>query len=382
MAKKKTVKLHTEAELRKKYTSADKATIRIPDGGNIWLPSSNLSLNWQLGGGIPYGKVLEVMGYESTGKSLMALDFARSVQKLGGVVLWGDIEFAWSNHWAKKNGINPADVELLESNILEEFADWSRDMINFYRSKLTANEPILLVGDSIALMETKENIGADAIDHKAQMGNRAKEIGRMYRERMKQWHDLGVCVIMINQVREKVGASIYESNQTSPGGKATRFAASQRVTLIRSKQIKGFVNSKDTWTDSKTKGNKVGQNIICKIEKNKVAAPRHGVTTQVYFSPEIWGYTGYSKYHGLDDILVEDGIINQKGSRFYNQDDDMICNGKEKLIAELHTNKKLRSSCISESSINTISKTRARLEQEEYNLFPVDLKGASENDEE
>ena len=180
MAKKKKVhKVLSEAELRKKYTSAGMASVRIPGDDHIWLPSSNLSLNWQLGGGIPYGKMLEIMGYESTGKSLMALDFARSTQKLGGIVLWGDIEYSWSNEWAKVNGIDPTKVELLESNVLEEFADWSRDMIRYYRSKLTANEPILLVCDSIANLDTLENIDADAISHKAQMGNRAKEIGRI-----------------------------------------------------------------------------------------------------------------------------------------------------------------------------------------------------------
>ena len=256
------------------------------------------------------------------------------------------------------------------------------DMINYHRSKLTDNEPILLVCDSIANLETMDNIGAEALSHKAQMGNRAKEIGRIYRERTKQWHELGVSVIMINQVREKLNTTIYESNETSPGGKATRFIAAQRLVLIRSKQLKGFVNKDGKWIDSKTKGTKVGQNIICRNEKNKVAIPRHPVYTQVYFTPDIWGYTGFSKYQGLEDILVEDGIVIQKGSRFYTDDDELICNGKDALIKELHKNKSLRSQLLNESGINTISKTRAKLQDTDGNQFPVLLKGGSDDEEE
>src|SRR5690606_7362946 len=126
-----------------------------------------------------------------------------------------------------------------DSNDIEGFSDWCRDTILMYRSKLVKNEPILLVLDSIAALECLENLNKDQLDGKAEMGNRAKAIYRFFRYRANFFKQMGVCVILINQVRKKLGASMFENAETTPGGDSTKFYASYRIGLNSGKQIKG-----------------------------------------------------------------------------------------------------------------------------------------------
>lgn len=367
MAKeKKKLTILTKDKLRKKYPGHDVASIIIPSREDtLWLPCDILALNNFLGGGIAYGKICSAIGYESTGKSLLAMSFARATQSLGGVVLWGDFENAWATYWAEQNGIDNDTVEVFDGNAMETFSDWARDYIIYYRSKLTHNEPILLVMDSLAMAERKQNLDADQDDAKAEMGGRAKVIGDFYRKRSNFFYKYGVCVIAINQVREKLNTSMFESNETSPGGKATQFAASQALTLVRGKQIKARVRGKDK---------KVGQNVYIQYRKNKVAPPQDNIATQVYFRKENeFGYVGFNKYMGLPDILVEQGVLKKKGSRYYRKD-KMIANGEEQLVKILHDNFDLRSILIRKSDINTIGKTRTKLESIKENCFSVKIK--------
>jgi len=304
MAKKPKAKLLDKKALKQKYhANAGLASeILLPKDSALWLPSRNIALNYQLGGGIPYGKILEQFGYESTGKSLLAMDFGYVAQKLGGVILWGDIEGAFDIHWAEQNGINTDKVELYSDNSVEGFSDWSTDMIIHYRAKLTHNEPILLVADSIAGFECEENINTDQLSAKAEMGNRAKAIYRMYRNRnSRTWQKYGVSVIMVNQVRKKVGASMFEDAETTPGGDSTKFYATQRLALIRSKQIKGYLKKNGDFKEDKgKKGTKIGQNIIMMVRKNKAAPPKPSVKTCVYFEDLKTGYVGFDRYGGID----------------------------------------------------------------------------------
>lgn len=367
MAKeKKKLRLLTKSELRKKYPGSDLASIVIPSKENmLFLPCDIIALNAFLGGGIVYGKGFSEVGYESTGKSLLAMSFGRATQALGGIILWGDLENSWSNWWAEQNGLDPERVEVYTSNAIEPFSDWARDYIIYYRSILTHNEPILLVIDSIAMAETKANVDADQDDAKAAMGNRAKAIGDFYRKRSNMFHKYGVCIIPINQLREKLGAGMFESNETSPGGKATQFFASQAAALVRGKQIKYKIKGKEK---------RVGQNVYIQFRKNKIAAPQENIATQVYFREENeFGYVGFNKYMGLPDYLLEEGIIKKKGTRFYRKD-KMIANGEDQLVRVLHTDDNLRSLLIRKSSINTIAKTRKKLESITENLFTVKIK--------
>lgn len=360
MAKKTSIKILNEAKLRKKYASANKASIVVEDNP-LWLPSENLSLNYQLGGGIPYGKIMEVFGYESTGKSLLASNFGKCAQKLGGVVLWGDAEASWNNHWARQQGLNVDEVELYTENGMELLSDWAMDMAYYYRSKLVNNEPILLVIDSLAAIDKMDMENASMSDSKAEMGNRAKVIYEFWRKRAPLFYKLGVCTIAINQIREKVGASMFEESTKTVGGASTQFYASQRVALVRSTAIK----------DSKKR--KIGQNIYQQIKKNKVAPPTDSIKNEVYFRPNKWGYVGYNRYGGILDILAEEGVVVTKGPSIMFEG-NRIARSADNFLDVIHEEKKLRSKLINLSSINTISKTRKRLEATEENWFPVTAK--------
>lgn len=372
--KPKQLKVLSERDLAKKYQDSGTASVLIPDEKAFWLPSRNISLNWQLGGGIPYGKILELYGFESTGKSLLAKDFAYTAQQLGGVVLWGDAERSFDPHWAKLNGLDLDRIIILADNSVEVFSDWMRDQILYWRSILTKNEPILLVVDSVAAWDCEANMDADQSGSKAEMGNRAKAIYNMYRKRNKIIANYGVCMIALNQVRDKVGASQFEEQVTTPGGAATKFYASQRVELIRSKQIKGFKNEKGAWVDSIEKGKKVGQNIIQVVKKNKVAPPAPSIKTEVYFTADKFDYVGYCRYAGLVEILLEMGIISIQGNTYYFKD-KKICLGRDNFLSAIHSQDELRAEIIRKSKINTISRTRKKLETTITNFYPVNLKG-------
>lgn len=363
MAKKSALKILTEDKLRKKYNSHN-ASI-IVEEEPLFLPSTILSLNYQLGGGIPYGKLLEEYGEESTGKSLLAMTFAAACQKLGGKVLWVDAESAWNTVWARKNGVDSSKVELLVDNRTEVISDWCRDMAYYYRSQLVNNEPILIVVDSLAMLDKMDNSDKTMADAKAEMGGRAKAIGDFWRIRTPTFYRLGVCVIAINQTRKKLNASLFEDNTTTPGGESTKFAASQRIQLVRSKQIKN------------EKKRKIGQNVYVRVTKNKVAPPTDSVYTQVYFKENQWGYVGYNKYGGLKEPLEDEGVIEVKGS-IIKFEGSTVARGEESFVNALHTDSKLRKAIIKESTINTISKTRKRLDSLDTNLYEV---GAASEDE-
>lgn len=367
----------SESALAKKYPDAARADILLPDEKTLWLPSRVLALNWQLGGGLMYGKITELFGYESTGKSLLAMDFGSIAQNLGGVVLWGDAEGTFNTKWAQKNGLDPSRVYLYDSNDIEGFSDWQTDMILFHRSRLKKNEPILLVCDSIAALDCLDNINSSQLDAKAEMGNRAKAIYKMYRLRNHFYKKMGVCVLMINQVRKKVGASMFEASETTPGGDSTKFYASQRIGLAAGKQIKGVMNRNGFKEDSN--GTKLGRTVYIQIHKNKIAPPVDSVKTQVYFKPDIWNHVGYSRYHGLPEILITEGILSKRGAYFY-FGNKLVGQGEDQVLRFFYTEEKKRRIILGKSEINTLSKTRAKLDAMEQNLFPV--KGKEIQDDE
>lgn len=205
------LKVQTESALRKKYAGSGRATdIVVSADEMLWLPSRFLALNDQLGGGVPYGKILELFGEESSGKSLMAFDFAYCAQQLGGVVLWADAEYAFTRDWALHNGLDLDRVELFKEKAIEVISDWSVDMAIYYRSKLVNNEPILLVVDSIAALDCLSNMNGSQVDAKAEMGTRAKQMDMWLRTRNGIYEELGVTVVLINQLRAKIGASPFE----------------------------------------------------------------------------------------------------------------------------------------------------------------------------
>lgn len=364
--KRKTGVVLSDADYRRRYpTSGTANKICLPAENSLWLPSRILPLNWQLGGGILYGKILELFGEESTGKSLMSMDFGYCCQQLGGEILWQDAEASFDVSWAMQNGLDPTKIHLLpEENVIEIISDWQMDTILRVRARLTNNEPILLVVDSTAALDTQLNMDTADSDQKAEMGNRAKAIYRMLRKRTKLYARYGVCVIYINQLRQKVGASQFEDPDTTPGGSAMKFFASQRIGLYRGKRIKD---------EDK---NYVGNFVYIRTKKNKVAPPKDNTQANVYFTP-FNGTLGYDKYFYLPELLENMGVIQRKAAVYYYKGEKLA--HETKIIALLKSNDKLRKNLIRRSGINTISVTKEKINAISNNRYPV--KNKSPKDE-
>lgn len=363
-------KILTESELRHKYVNSNKADIILPKDNVIKLPSRVIPFNAQIGGGPSYGRIMELFGWESTGKSLLAMDYAYSTQYLGGQVLWADMENSWANSWAEECDLDTSEIELLDGdNAIEHFSDWAKDMILYYRAKLTNNEPILLVCDSIAAGETMANLEGDQSSAKAEMGNRAKAWDKMYRLRVPLFKRYGVCVVMINQLRGKIGATMFEAAETTTGGKATGFYSSIRVGLVKGKQIKGRISSKNGFVED-ARGDKCGSNVTIQIKKNKTFPPRDSIKTEVYFTPLKKGYVGYNKYLGLETLAMDAGIIHRKGNT-YSVAGKKIASKKDDMISIIEHNQKLRKYIIKKLGVNTLSITEDKIHSFGTNLFKV-----------
>lgn len=209
--KKMGIKVPTKNEIFKKYGNM----LSIPSQETkpiLWLPSRFLALNHQFGGGIPFAKILEIIGEQSSGKSLMAYDFAYCAQQLGGFVIWVDAEQSWDNDWAEKQGIDLEKVIVLNSTKIEEISDTLADLAIYYRSQYTHNEPILVVVDSVAAIDCADNIDAKMVDGKSEMGGRAKALYKMLRIRQELFTKLGITQIYINQMRTALNVGFGKDN--------------------------------------------------------------------------------------------------------------------------------------------------------------------------
>lgn len=376
MAKKEKKGLLSESQLRRKYPTSNLGSIiAVNNKSSIRIPSRILSLNYQLNGGLGYGKILELFGPESSGKSLLAIDFAYCTQQLGGMVLWDDSENAFDGFWMQQNGIDLNQLELLEEQVaIEVISDWILDMGRYWRTKLTKNEPILFVLDSLAALTSKDLEGMSQIDKKEEMGKRAKKIGDFLRERNMEFKRLGIAVILINQLRKKVGATRYEDPDVTPGGQATKFYASQRLSVWGGKSIK-----------IRKKGEKIsiGKHVYLTTKKDKTGPPRPRTETEVIFEKVSGRDIGFDKYIGLPELLVKTGVLDrQKGSSKYYYKGSMVARGEDSLLEKLREDEEFRKKMILKSGINTISRTRKKLEAIDYNMFPVKLLNKKKQSEE
>lgn len=365
MAKKTKVglKVPTLNEISKRYgNSVAMNAAQVIDHG-LWLPSTFYALNNLTGGGIPYGKIIEIAGMESSGKSLAAYDFAYTCQQLGGHVIWVDAEQSWTNSWAEKNGLNLEMVTLIQDTQVEQISDAIADIAIYWRSQLVNNEPILLVLDSIAAMDTIDSINAKMVDGKAEMGGRAKAIYKMFRIRNELLYKLGVAQIYINQLRISLSTGFGQDPNTTTGGKALGFYASIRLSFFGGKSITVKRNGKDR---------RVGRAVTIRVMKNKVAPPKATLSkAPMYFDPnhkEI----GFDRYFGMEDVLVELGIIQKSAGGVYKYKGETLCRGEEKFRTLIEEDQKLRRKLLRQADINTISATKKLTNKLTVNLFPID----------
>lgn len=360
--------------INKKYNSGTADVIGVMPENTLRIPTRILKLNYQLNGGLPYGKILELFGEESTGKSLLAMDFSYCTQALGGEIIWADAENSFDPYWFQQNGLDLTKIHLLtQTSSMEVISDWAQDMVKSLRLRLTNNEPILFVLDSIGAVRCSTEIEESAVDASAKFGNRAKVISDFLGNRNQLFARLGIGVLLINQLRKKIGASKYEDPDKTVGGDALKFYAHQRVGIRRGKQIK-----------VKKKGveYKVGQTVYINTKKDKTGPPRESTETQVYFRKSSEGEIGFNKYLGLPELLVQKDVLErQKGSSRYYYKGAMVGNGEDSTLEKLLEDDELRGKLIRKAKINTIGQTKAQLEGTTTNLYPVKLPKESKGDD-
>jgi len=358
----------TDTQKKKRYKGSGLASeVMVEPEDSLWLPCRVPAINYLLGGGVPYGKILELFGSESSGKTLLAMDFGSVAQSMGGIVLFNDAEQAFDLKWSTLNGLDPTKTELYCETTIEHISDWVLDMAVTYRSRLSNNEPIVFIQDSIAALDTTDNIGSSQVDSKAEMGNRAKAIYKMVRTKNEALHELGVISIFINQIRQKVGASKWEDPDTTPGGAAMKFFASQRIGLYGGKHLKAKIGKVEDF---------IGRAISIRVKKNKVAPPRATLKgMEVYFNSD-YGKVGFNKYSGLLQILESLGVLTvSRGSIKFR--DRLIARGEDSFYKVISEDDSLRKILLRKSRINTPSKLRHRLEKlskADENRYYIDAK--------
>jgi recombination protein RecA len=252
------------------------------------ISTGSLSLDLAIGiGGVPRGRIVEIYGPESSGKTTLALSIAAQAQKEGGVVAFIDAEHALDPTWAEKIGVKLDDLLVSQPNYGEQALDICDLLVR-------SNSVDVVVVDSVAALTPKVELDGEMEDN--QVGVQARMMSKAMRKLTSAISQSKATVVFINQIREKIGV-IYGSPETQPGGRALKFAASLRLDIRRVTSI--------------TEGEKVvGNRVRVKVVKNKVAAPFTKAEFDIMFNEGI-SYTG-----DLLDLSVLAKVTQKSGAWF------------------------------------------------------------------
>jgi recombination protein RecA len=252
------------------------------------IPTGAISIDYALGvGGVPRGRVIEIFGPESSGKTTLALQVIAEAQKLGGMAAFVDAEHALDASYAQKLGV---DVD----NLLVSQPDNGEQALEIVEVLIRSNGVDVVVVDSVAALVPKAEIEGEMGE--AQMGLQARLMSQALRKLTGAVSKSKTCLIFINQLREKIGV-MFGNPETTTGGRALKFYASVRVDIRRIASIKD--------------GDQVvGGRTRVKVVKNKVAPPFREAEFDVMYGE------GVSRYGDLIDIGVDKRIIEKSGAWF------------------------------------------------------------------
>ncbi len=264
------------------------------------IPTGALSLDLALGiGGIPRGRVIEVYGPESSGKTTVALHAVAEAQKQGGIAAFIDAEHALDPQYAKALGV---DInELLVSQ-----PDTGEQALEIASMLIRSSAVDLIVVDSVAALTPKAEIEGEMGD--THVGLQARLMSQALRKIAGDLHRSDTAIIFINQLREKIGV-MFGSPETTPGGRALKFYSSVRLDVRRIETLKDGTDA-------------VGNRVRVKVVKNKVAPPFRQAEFDIIYGE------GISKQGSLIDVGVEEGIIRKAGA-WYTYDGEQLGQGKE-----------------------------------------------------
>ena len=277
------------------------------------IPTGSINLDAALGvKGVPRGRVIEVYGAESSGKTTIALHIVAEAQKNGGVAAFIDAEHALDPVYAKALGV---DVE----ELLISQPDYGEQALEIADLLVRSNAVDIIVVDSVAALVPKVEIDGEMSDQ--QMGLQARLMSKALRKLTATLNKSKTTMIFINQIRDKIGGFGFGPQTTTTGGKALKFYASVRMEVKRVGQVK--------------QGDEViGNETLVKITKNKVAPPFKEASFQIMYGK------GISKVGEVLDIALDNDIV-QKSGAWFSFGDIRLGQGKENVKTRLENEKEL-----------------------------------------
>ena len=272
------------------------------------IPSGALSLDLALGGGYPKGRIIEVYGPESSGKTTLTLHAIAEIQKQGGTAAFVDAEHALDPSYAKKLGVDT-------DNLLVSQPDNGEQALEITETLVRSNAVDLIVVDSVAALTPQAEIDGDMGD--SHMGLQARLMSQALRKLTGIINKSKATVIFINQIRMKIGV-MFGNPETTTGGNALKFYASQRVDIRRIGQIK---------VGDDIRGNRTRVKVV----KNKIAPPFRTAEFDIMYNE------GISKTGDILDLAVQHEIVAKSGA-FFKYNDETIGQGRDKAKAYLKEN--------------------------------------------
>ncbi len=276
------------------------------------IPTGSMTLDMALGiGGMPRGRIVEVYGPESSGKTTVALSVIAQAQKMGGEAAFIDVEHALDPNYAQALGVNI-------DNLLVSQPDSGEQALEIAEALIRSGAIDVIVLDSIAAMTTRAEIDGEMGD--LHVGQLARLMSQAMRKLTAAISKSSCVAIFINQVREKIGV-MYGNPETTPGGRALKFYASVRIEVLRGEVIKDGSQI-------------IGASTRCKVVKNKVAPPFKEAEFDMMYG------TGISRTGEVLDIATDLEII-KKGGSWFSYNDQKLGQGRDNVKELLANNPEL-----------------------------------------